>query len=51
MLNEVEFVGNNKEFNQKQPRHYIRVPKNTDPQLILYFVENVWKIPRPGQNC
>ena len=28
-------------------KHYIRVPNTSDPQMLMYFVENVWSLPRP----
>ena len=43
----IEFVRNSKDSANDQPKHYIRVPAQSNASMILYFVENVWKIPRP----
>ena len=29
------------------PKVYLRVPDQSDPKMLLYFVENVWNLPRP----
>ena len=32
---------------KSEPKHYLRVPQNSDPETLLQFVENVWSLPRP----
>ena len=34
-------------FTRSKSRLYIRVPGNSDPNHLLYFMENVWKLPQP----
>ena len=46
----IDFVGNSKDAKDSpydQPKHYIRVPAQSNASMILHFVENVWKISRP----
>ena len=34
-------------FTRSKSRLYIRVPGNSNPNHLLYFMENVWKLPQP----
>jgi hypothetical protein len=34
-------------FPSVKPTLYLRVPHESDPDMLMYFVENVWNVPRP----
>ena len=34
--------------NDDEPKPFIRIPSNTDEEKLLYFIENVWELPRPS---
>jgi hypothetical protein len=34
-------------FPTVEPKLYLRVPHNSDPDMLVHFVENVWNISRP----